>query len=170
MKAGHRAAALSLALALASTVYANVGGQSQQPDPPRRPQGPAAGPIIKLPPGSGAVEERAQTPGARDGAASAPALPPRWEYCFINGFRYHQKERGLSLSSTSQRPSAYVRYLPEGSEEFEGVNEEEALGNALVKLGEDGWELTAIQTNLHLEDGDGKATSVHFFKRPKRQE
>jgi len=170
MKARDRAAALALALAFAPAAYANAGGQSQQPDPPRRPQGPAAGPVIKLPPGAGATEARAQTPGAKEEAAPAPPLPQKWEYCFISGFRYHQKERGFSLSSSTQRPAAYVRYLPEGSEEIEGASEEEALGNALVKLGEDGWELTAIQTNLHLEDGDGKATSVHFFKRPKRQE
>ena len=67
-------------------------------------------------------------------------------------------------------PAAYVRYLPEGSEEIEGNTEEDALGNALVKLGEDGWELTAIRTDLKLEDGDGKATSAYFFKRPKGQD
>ena len=163
MKAGHSASALAFvcALALAPAAYA----QSQQPEPPRRPQGPAAGPVIKLPPGTGAVEERGQTPTAKEEAAPAPQ---KWEYCFINGFRYHQKSVGIS--SSVQRPAAYVRYLPEGSEEFEGVNEEEALGNALVKLGEDGWELTAIRTDLHLDDGDGKTTSVYFFKRPKRQE
>lgn len=167
MKARHSATALAFvfALALAPAAYA---AQSQQPEPPRRPQGPAAGPVIKLPPGAGASEERAQTPGAKEEAAPAPALPQKWEYCFINGFRYHQKS--ISITSSTQRPAAYVRYLPEGSEEIEGVNEEEALGNALFKLGEDGWELTAIQTNLHLEDGNGKTTSVYFFKRPKRQE
>lgn len=154
--------ALAFALALAPAAHA----QSAPPEPRRRPQGPAAGPVIKLPPGSGAAEERAQAAGARE--AAPPSLPQKWEYCFINGFRYHQKS--VSISSTVQRPSAYVRYLPEGSEEIEGANEEEALGNALVKLGEDGWEMTAIQTNFRLEDGDGKATSVYFFKRPKRLE
>jgi hypothetical protein len=154
--------ALAFALALAPAARA----QAAQTEPPRRPQGPAAGPVIKLPPGAGAAEERAQTPGAREEAAPAPTLPQRWEYCFIGGFRYHQK----GFSSSPRVPAAYVRYLPEGSEEIEGGTEEDALGNALVKLGEDGWELTAIQTNLHLEDGDGKATSVYFFKRPKRRE
>jgi hypothetical protein len=172
MKARHRATALAFvfALALAPAAYAAGGAQSQQPEPQRRPQGPAAGPVIKLPPGAGAVDGRAQTTGAKEEAAPAPPLPQRWEYCFINGFRYHSKEKGLSLSSSTSRPSAYVRYLPEGSEEIEGANEEDALGNALAKLGDDGWELTAIQTNFNLKDGDGNATSVFFFKRPKRQE
>ena len=170
MKAGHSATALAFvfALALAPAAYAAGGAQSQQPEPQRRPQRPAAGPVIKLPPGAGAAEERTQTPGAKEEAAHAPPAPQTWEYGFINGFRYHQKSVGIS--SSVQRPAAYVRYLPEGSEEIEGVNEEEALGNALVKLGDDGWELTAIQTNLHLEDGDGNTTSAYFFKRPKRQE
>ena len=170
MKARHRATALSIviALALAPAAFAADGGQSAQPEPQRRPQGPAAGPVIKLPPGAGAAQERTQTPGAKEESASAPPLPQKWEYCFINGIRYHEKS--ISIASSARVPAAYVRYLPEGSEEFEGANEEEALGNALAKLGEDGWELTAIQTNLQLDDGDGKATSVYYFKRPKRQE
>jgi hypothetical protein len=164
MKAGHSVRAFALALTLAPAAYAAAGAQTQQPDPPRRPQGPVAGPIIKLPPGSGAVGERAQTPGAKDEAA--PPLPQKWEYCVINGFRYHQK----GFSSSPRVPAAYVRYLPEGSEEVEGSTEDEAVNNTLAKLGEDGWELTAIRTDLQLDDGDGKATSVYFFKRPKRQE
>ena len=166
MKARHRATALALAFALAPAAYANAGGQSTQPEPRRRPQGPAAGPVIKLPPGSGPTEERAQTPAAKEEAAHVPA-PPKWEYCVIKGFVYRQK--GFS-SSSPRVPLAHVRYLPEGSEEIEGASEEDALDNALAKLGEDGWELTAIRTDLQLDDGDGKTTSVYFFKRPKRQE
>ena len=165
MKARDHAAALALALVLAAAAYADAGGQSQQPDPPRRPQGPAAGPVIKLPPGSGATDERAQTPGAKE--VAAPPAPPKWEYCVIKGFFHRQK--GFS-SSSPRVPAAYVRYLPEGSEEIEGASEEEALDNAFAKLGEDGWELTAIRTDLQLDDGDGKTTSVYFFKRQKRQE
>lgn len=165
MKARHSVKALVLALALAPVAYS----QTQQPDPPRRPQGPAAGPIIKLPPGAGAVEERTQTPGAKEQAApAAPTLPQKWEYCLINGIRARQKSFGIG--SSVQVSAAHVRYLPEGSEEFEGANEEEALGNALAKLGDDGWELTAIQTSLQLHDGTGMTTSLYFFKRPKRQE
>jgi hypothetical protein len=159
MKAGHRATALAFTLVFA------LGAQAQQPEPPRRPQGPAAGPVIKLPPGSGAAEERAQTTRAKE--ESAPPAPTKWEYCVIKGIVYRQK--GFS-SSSPRVPVAYVRHLPEGSEEIEGASEEEAIDNALAKLGEDGWELTAIRTDLHLDDGDGKTTSVYFFKRPKRQE
>ena len=163
MKARHGLAALALAFALAPAAY------SQQTEPPpRRPQGPVAGPAIKLPPGSGAVEERAQPAGAKEQAAAAPPLSQRWEYCLISGTRARQKSFGIG--SSVPVVVARVRYFPEGSEEVEGASEEEALGNALVKLGEDGWELTAIQTNLELKGGDGKATSVYFFKRPKRQE
>lgn len=154
--------ALAFALALAPAGLA----QTAQPEPPpRRPQGPAAGPVIKLPPGSGATDERAQAPAAREEAA--PLAPPKWEYCVIKGFVYRQK----GFSSSSPRVTlAFVRYLPEGSEEIEGASEEEALDNALAKLGEDGWELTAIRTDLHLDDGDGKTTSVYFLKRQKRPE
>jgi hypothetical protein len=147
--------------------YGAGRGQAPQTEPPRRPQGPAAGPVIKLPPGSGAVEERTQAPTAREAAAPEPAAPRRWEYCDISGFRLHPK--GLSPSS-GYRPAAFVRYLPEGSDEIEGANEEEALGNALAKLGEEGWELAGIRTDLNLDDGDGKTSTVYFFKRPKRQD
>lgn len=164
MKARRSLPALALALALAPAAYS----QTQQPDPPRRPQGPVAGPVIKLPPGSGAADERGQASGTKDAAAPIPSPPQRWEYCFINGIRARQKSFGIG--SSVPVVTARVRYLPEGSEEVEGANEEEALGNALVKLGDDGWELTAVRTDLQLEDGDGKTTSVYFFKRPKRQE
>ena len=160
MKAGHGLRALALALALATAAYA---GQSQQPEqPPRRPQGPAAGPVIKLPPGAGATEERAPHAAAREEAA-----PTKWEYCYIKGFAYRQ----TGFSSSSPRVAlVYVYYLPRGSEEVEGSGEEEALGNALARLGEDGWELTAVRTDLELRDGNGKTASVYYFKRPKRQE
>ena len=162
MKAGDGLRALALVLALAPAAYAVEGGQSQQPEqPPRRPQGPAAGPVIKLPPGAGATEERAQTPAAKEVA------PTKWEYCYIKGFAYRQ----TGFSSSSPRVTVvYVYRLPGGAEEVEGSGEEEALGNALVKLGEDGWELTAIRTDLELRDGNGKTASVYYFKRPKRQE
>ena len=163
MKAGQTLRALGLVFALGTAAFA----QSQQPDPPpRRPQGPAAGPVIKLPPGSGATEERAQTGAAKEQAATQQ--PQRWEYCLINAVRVRQKSFGIG--SSVQVVAAYVRYLPEGSEEIEGASEEEALGNALAKLGEDGWELTAVRTDFHLVEGSGRTTSVYFFKRPKRQE
>ena len=165
MNARHKAPALAFAAALA-LLAAAADGRAQQPEPRRRPQGPVAGPSIKLPPGSGAAEERTQAPAAREPAAREPDAPTRWEYCVISGFRYQQK----GLSASSYRPAAQVRYLPEGSEEFEGANEEEALNNAFAKLGEDGWELAGIRTDLSLKEGDGKTASVYFFKRPKRVE
>jgi hypothetical protein len=165
MKAGQTLRALGLVFALGTAAYA----QSQQPDPPpRRPQGPAAGPVIKLPPGSGATQERPQTPGAKEQAAPAPSQPQKWEYCSVNAIYARQKSFGIG--SSTQVFAARVRYLPEGSEEVEGASEEEALGNALARLGEDGWELTAIRTDLHLVEGGGRTTSVYFFKRPKTQE
>ena len=156
--------ALGLVLALGTAAAA----QTQQPEPPRRPQGPAAGPVIKLPPGSGAVEERVKARGAKEQTATAPPQPQKWEYCVINGIRIREKSFGIG--SSVQVIAAHVRYLPEGSEEIEGADEEEALGNALAKLGEGGWELTAIRTDLYLVHGDGRPTSVYFFKRPKRQQ
>ena len=41
---------------------------------------------------------------------------------------------------------------------------------AFAKLGEDGWELAGVRTDLKLREGDGETTAVYFFKRPKRQE
>jgi hypothetical protein len=165
MNARHRATALAFVLALARAADAAGGQQTPQPVPQRRPQGPAAGPVIKLPPGAGATEERTQTPGARE--ETAPALPQKWEYCVINGFRYHSTGFG---SSARRVVVTHVRYLPEGSEEFEGSTEDEAVNNALARLGEDGWELTAIRTDLKLDDGDGATTAAYFLKRPKRQD
>lgn len=156
---GARGLVFLFALAFAPEAFA----QTAQPEPRRRPQGPAAGPVIKLPPGTGAAEERAQTAAAREEAA-----PLKWEYCFISGFRARQKSFGIG--SSVQVVAAHVRYLPEGAEEFEGANEDEALGAALLKLGEEGWELTAVRTDLRIDDGNGRTTSVYFFKRPKRQE
>lgn len=155
-----------LALALTLAPAPAAAAQSTQPEPQRRPQRPAAGPIIKLPPGAGATEERAPRAAAKE--EGARPQPQKWEYCFISGISIRQKSFGIG--SSVRVIAAHVRYLPEGSEEFEGSTEEEALGNALARLGEDGWELTAIRTDLQLQDGNGKAASVYYFKRPKRQE
>jgi hypothetical protein len=164
------AKALALAAALAAHAHAAraaSGGQTPQQEtpPPRRPQGPVVGPAIKLPPGAGVANEPAQSAAARDEPAREPR---RWEYCVIGGFRYHQK--GLSLSSSARTPAAVVRYFPNGSEEIEGASEEEALANAFAKLGEDGWELAGVRTDLKLREGDGETSTTYFFKRPKRQE
>ena len=63
-----------------------------------------------------------------------------------------------------------MRYFPSGSEEIEGASEDEAMANAFAKLGEEGWELTAVRTDISLRDGDGASSAAYFFKRPKRQE
>jgi hypothetical protein len=164
-----RAALLAL-LTLAPAADAAAQSPETQSEPQRKQQGPVAGPAIKLPRGAGAEDVRGQTPSAQQGeeVARAAWAPQKWEYCVIGGIKYQQK--GLSLSSSSRAPVAYVRYLPTGSEEIEGANEEEALGNAFAKLGEEGWELTGVRTDLSLSDGNGTSRTVYFFKRPKRQE
>ncbi|HEX8719731.1 MAG TPA: hypothetical protein VF736_03740 [Pyrinomonadaceae bacterium] len=167
MNAGRKAHALAFAAALAVAALAPAArAQTPQTDPPRRPRGPVAGPAIKLPPGSGAQEERTQQPsGAKEAAARGGWEAQRWEYCVIRGFRLHQK--GFSFTQPVYAPAAYVRYFPEGSEEVEGANEEEALANAFAKLGEEGWELTAVRTDFALSDGNGASSATYFFKRPK---
>lgn len=154
------AAALLLAqLALAATARA------QQTTTPRRPGGPAAGPVIKLPPGSGASLEQTQ-PDSKGQAERAAHEPKRWEYCAIVSFNYRQK----NFPSNAYTPSAVIRFFPDTLEEVEGGTEEGALANAFTRLGDDGWELTGITTSLSLTDGNGKTSSVYYFKRPKRQE
>ncbi|HEX8355199.1 MAG TPA: hypothetical protein VF611_20005 [Pyrinomonadaceae bacterium] len=164
-----RAALLIIAAALTPAAYGAASGGAAQSEPQRRPQGPVAGPAIKLPRGEGAADARTQGSGRKDedDEPAAPA-PRKWEYCVIKGFRYHQK--GFSITSPTNVPAAHVRYFPGGSEEIEGANEEEALGNAFAKLGEDGWELTGLRTDFKLSDGSGNSSTVYFFKRPKRQE
>lgn len=163
----HRALAriVSLVLfALAPAAYASA----QSEPPPRRQQGPVVGPAIKLPRGAGAEDQRARDARAEqdEEVERAAWSPQRWEYCVIRGFKYNQK----GLSSSSRTPAAFVRYFPNGSEEVEGATEDEALGNAFAKLGEEGWELTAVRSDLSLSDGNGTSAAAYFFKRPKRQE
>lgn len=155
-----------VAALFAAVTFAATGAHARQDEPPRRPQGPAASPIIKLPRGTG-VEADATEQSRPE--RSHEALR-KWEYCAIVGFV--QKERSsssLSLS-TPRTPWAVIRYFPKGYEEIEGVNEEDALANAFVKLGEDGWEMTGLRTSLHLSDGDGQTRHVYYFKRPKRDD
>jgi hypothetical protein len=174
MNVRPRALAATLALACAAALSASgaVRPRAPQAESQRRPQGPVAGPVIKLPRGEGASDERApqQQPSAaakEDGSRVAPA-PTRWEYCTINGFSYHQK--GFSLSSPSLVPAAVIRYVPNTGEEVEGVSEDDAIANAFAKLGDDGWELAGVRTDFRSSDGNGNSTSVFYFKRPKRHE
>jgi hypothetical protein len=160
--------ALARAVLLALFALAPAAHPAQQPEPQRRQQGPVAGPAIKLPRGAGAEDQRARDAGVRqdEEVERAAWAPQKWEYCVIRGFKYNQR----GLSSSSRTPSAFVRYFPTGSEEIEGATEDEALGNAFARLGDDGWELTAVRTDFSLSDGNGNATAAYFFKRPKRQE
>lgn len=166
MFARHNAHACAVLIALFA--LAPAAHQARQSEPRRRQQGPVAGPSIKLPRGAGAEDRRARDAGAgRDEEVERAAwAPQKWEYCVVKGFKYTQK----GLSSSSRTPAAFVRYFPNGSEEVEGATEEEALANAFARLGEEGWELTAVRTDLSLSDGNGTTTAAYFFKRPKRQE
>jgi hypothetical protein len=157
-----RGKALAAALLLAQVATGSTA-LAQQTTPPRRPSGPAAGPVIKLPPGSGAsLEETQSNPSAKERAERAE--PKRWEYCAITGVVLRQK----GFSSSPRTPTAIVRYFPNTVEEVEGANEEDAIANAFTRLGDEGWELTGVATNITLTDGNGKSSSVYYFKRPKR--
>ena len=49
-------------------------------------------------------------------------------------------------------------------------NGEDALANAFAKLGDEGWELTGIKSDISLSDGYGKTTTTFYFKRPRKAE
>lgn len=174
MNARHKALAAALLLfapAFAAHAPAAARGSSRpraaQTEPRRRPQGPAAGPIIRLPRGEGAADERAarQPAGAREDGSPAPQ---KWEYCAIKGFNYHQK--GFSFTSPIYVPAAAIHYFAGGTEDVEGQNEEEALTNAFVRLGDEGWELAGLRTDFDLSGGTGRSKTFYIFKRPKRRE
>jgi hypothetical protein len=159
-----RRKALAAALLLAQVATASTA-LSQQTTTPRRPSGPAAGPVIKLPPGSGASLEEAQSnSSAKERAERAPSEPKRWEYCAITNIVWQQK----GISSSSRAAFAVVRFFPNTVEEVEGASEVDAMANAFTRLGDDGWELTGVSTNFNLIDGNGKTDTLYYFKRPKR--
>jgi hypothetical protein len=152
------------ALMLAQIAFA-ASARAQQTTPPRRPNGPAAGPIIKLPRGDNASLDQTQpNSSTKEQSERAPAEPRRWEYCAVTGFAWRQ----TGLSSSSRTIFAVVRFFPDATEEFEGNSEQNALANAFAHLGDDGWELTGISTSFNLSDGSGMSASVYYFKRPKR--
>jgi hypothetical protein len=159
-----RRKALAAALLLAQVTTASTA-LAQQTTTPRRPSGPAAGPVIKLPPGSGASLEEAQSNSpAKERAERAPSEPKRWEYCAITSIFWQQK----GITSSSRAAFAVVRFFPNTVEEVEGASEVDAMANAFTRLGDDGWELTGVSTNFNLIDGNGKTDTVYYFKRPKR--
>jgi hypothetical protein len=169
MTPGHRAPRRGLAPALACCALALVAlnaaaARAQQAEPPRRPQGPAAGPIIRLPRGAGAGDEQPQqTATAKDAAApAANAAPQKWEYCAISS-DFRRREKGLNTYFSV----AVVRYFPADYEEVEGPTDSDALANAFAKLGDEGWELAGVRTDFTLNEGS-RSTTTYFFKRPKR--
>ena len=159
--------ALANAFALCALLSSGSAAARQQQEVPRRPQGPAAGPVIKLPRGEGQPVEPAEDrkAGARRAAA---ALPQKWEYCAITGVTWSQKAFGIG--SSSHVALALVRYFPHGVDQVEGPTEEDAVANAFAKLGDDGWELVAVRESLSLTEGNGRSAPVFYFKRPKAQE
>jgi hypothetical protein len=159
-----RLSLLAAAFMLAQFVFAS-NAHAQQTPPPRRPSGPAASPIIKLPRGDNASLE--QTPSdspAKEQSERVHAEPRRWEYCAITNVTWQQK----GFSSSSRTAYAIVRFFPDSTEEIEGNTVDTALANAFARLGDDGWELTGISNFFTLSDGNGSSTSVYYFKRPKR--
>ena len=176
MHAGHKALATALVLLSAFAAHAHAHARTaaaQEPaaqtEPPRRPQGPAASPVIKLPRDASLGDEREPQPQQHATREERAAEPRKWEYCSISGFVFRTSGFGGSASRVA---SAVVRYFGGETETVEGPSgfEDDALAVAFAKLGEDGWELAGTRTDFHLSDGDGKATTVYFFKRPKRRE
>lgn len=153
---------LALAFAGCAATLANSTGArasaAQQSGAPRRPGGPAAAPPITLPRGQGEGLEQPPPPAGAKGPAAK-----RWEYCAVTNV--YRKQTGFGSSPATF--FAVVRYYPNAGEEVEGRDEDDALANAFVKLGEEGWEMVAVRHNLNLLDGSGKATHTYLFKREK---
>jgi hypothetical protein len=164
--------ALTLAFTLAALLGCGASeietAHAQQAEAPHRQRGPVASPVIKLPRGEGATPEQpsSSADAKSEGVKGVEAGPRKWEYCAITGVNWHQK--GLTASSAS--PSAVIRYFPSTYEEVEGGNEDDALANAFARLGEEGWELGGVKVEFNLTDGNGKSSTVYYFKRPRRAE
>ena len=169
---GALAAALAFGLAFAALTPMAARAAAQEPaaqtdPPPRRPQGPAAGPIIKLPRDASLGDDGPpQQPAASRNERAAQAAPQKWEYCAINGFVYHQRGFG---SSGRHVPAAVIRYFGGETEEVEGAYEDDAVAKAFVKLGEEGWELAGVRPDILINEGS-KSSATYYFKRPKRRE
>lgn len=161
-------ARLLTACALAAFAFCLAAADARAQAGEKRRDGPIAGPIIKLPPGQ--YEESLATPedDARQQqqkpattARGETRAPQRWEYCSIYWVASTQKGFGSGYTGV-----AYVRYYRRGGEQIEGSSEDDALANAMNKLGEDGWELVAIRETLEVSNGSGITRPVYFFKRP----
>ncbi len=157
MKRHLRLVALAFGVAIA---LATASARVQASTPARQSEGarktiPSS--TIKLPRG-----QSEQPTEEKQAEASKTTVAHKWEYCAIT--QTWTKRRDYSSSSTG---IAFIRYFPGGSEEVEGATEEEALNNALARLGEEGWELTAIRERVNLTDGNGTSYGMFYFKRPK---
>ncbi|HLM55503.1 MAG TPA: hypothetical protein VK422_05200 [Pyrinomonadaceae bacterium] len=157
--------AVSLLLAAVALAAAATPARAQEQEVPRRPRGPAAGPVIKLPRGEGAPADEQRHPA--EAQKAQPPAPLKWEYCTLTGHAFRSREVGLSTRSI---PTAVIQCLPNAPEEVEGGTHEHAIANALARLGEDGWELVAVRETFKLSEGTGDSHPVFYLKRPKRQE
>lgn len=160
---------LSAACALAAFVFCIAAADARAQAGEKRRDGPIPGPVIKLPPGQydtplapaeddDAARQQKPAASARDERRAAQ----RWEYCSIQRLDWQQKD---SFSSTFV-VVAHVRYYRGGGWQVEGRDPEEALANALNRLGEEGWELVAVREFVNLSDGTGASSHSYFFKRP----
>ncbi len=153
------AACLAATLVL---VCAQAHASARQAGEKRR-DGPIPGPVIKLPPGDYDPTTLAPEQEQRQQRATAArgARGQRWEYCVI----YQVGLRKLDFAS-NYTGVAYIRHFRRGVEAIDGASEDEALANAMNKLGEEGWELVAIRESVGISDGNGMSTHSYFFKRP----
>lgn len=164
---GAAKAPLAITLLLgAFALAAAPPSRAQEQEVPRRPRGPAAGPVIKLPRGEGVpAEEQAQPADAQ--RAAQPAAPQKWEYCTVTGNHFKAREVGLS---TRHVTTAHIHYQSNQGEEIEGATHDLAILNALAKLGEHGWELVGVRERFSISEGTGSSTPVLYLKRLKIQE
>jgi hypothetical protein len=80
----------------------------------------------------------------------------KWEYCSINFNGIIGREGGATANVAV---IDYHRSSGEHREEVEGASVGDALGRALFKLGENGWELVSAST---WASQNGGATTYHF--------
>ncbi|HVF86339.1 MAG TPA: hypothetical protein VM866_02060 [Pyrinomonadaceae bacterium] len=142
------------ALGCGSLSYSTT--RAQQLEGSRKPRSPAVGPIILLPPGGGEIVATQETERPKTNLASK-----KWEYCAITGFA--SIEKGFRTYT----PVAVIRYFPNVIEQVEGTSQEDAQANAVAKLGDEGWEMVGVAEPFTILEGNGRNTSVFYFKRAK---
>ncbi|HEX5708065.1 MAG TPA: hypothetical protein VFX96_12260 [Pyrinomonadaceae bacterium] len=156
-------ARLLTACALAALVLFASSAPARAQAGEKRRDGPIPGPIIKLPPGQYDVTPApaADADEQQQKRTTRALASQRWEYCTIYQVNYQKRDYSSNWTGV-----AFIRYYRGGGEQVEGGNEDEALANAMTKLGEEGWELVAIRESIGLSEGTGTATHSYFFKRP----